>query len=300
VKTPLLSYSVVTPGYFRTMGRQIVHGRDFADGAAAVPEIVIDEHTATSLFSGVDPIGLQIKLGDFKSQAPWLRIVGVVAEAQDYRQVLMYRREIKPSRIGAIYRVMGVADTIRFRAPNRFALIQIVARAKADPDRLAVELRGRLPSGALVRGASVAAMEEAMGIRGQRQSHDFVASVFLTFAALGVGLAALGIYGIVAHSVAERRRELGVRIALGASVRDILHAVLREGNVTVLAGIAIGLYLTKNTAGWLHAFIFEDDEYNAPVFAAVAIVLFAEAFFSALWPALRATRIDPVESLRSE
>jgi putative ABC transport system permease protein len=300
VKTPLLSYSVVTPGYFRTMGRQIVHGRDFADGAAAVPEIVIDEHTATSLFSGVDPIGLQIKLGDFKSQAPWLRIVGVVAEAQDYRQVLMYRREIKPSRIGAIYRVMGVGDTIRFRAPNRFALIQIVARAKADPDRLAVELRGRLPSGALVRGASVAAMEEAMGIRGQRQSHDFVASVFLTFAALGVGLAALGIYGIVAHSVAERRRELGVRIALGASVRDILHAVLREGNVTVLAGIAIGLYLTKNTAGWLHAFIFEDDEYNAPVFAAVAIVLFAVAFFSALWPALRATRIDPVESLRSE
>jgi ABC-type lipoprotein release transport system permease subunit len=76
--------------------------------------------------------------------------------------------------------------------------------------------------------------------------------------------------------------------------------VLREGNVTVLAGIAVGLWCTKNTAGWLHAFIFEDDEYNAPVFAAVALVLFVVAVASALWPALRATRIDPVESLRSE
>jgi ABC-type antimicrobial peptide transport system permease subunit len=70
--------------------------------------------------------------------------------------------------------------------------------------------------------------------------------------------------------------------------------------VTALAGIAVGLYLTKDTAGWLHAFIFEDDEYNAPIFAAVAVALFAVAFLSALWPALRATRIDPVESLRSE
>ena len=300
VATPLLSYSVVSPSYFRTMGLRIVRGRDFVDGEASVPEVVIDDHTANSLFPGVDPIGLDIKLGDFESKAPWLRIAGVVSETQAYDQVLMYRREIKPSRLGAIYRVMAASDTIRLAGPNRVGMIQIVARAKSDPDRLVVTLRSHLPSGGIVRGASVASMEEAMGIVRERQSHDFVASVFLTFAFLGVGLAALGIFGIVAHSVAERSRELGVRIALGASRRDILHAVLREGNVMALAGIAVGLYLTKHTAGWLHAFIFEDDEYNAPVFAAVALVLFAVAFLSALWPALRATRIDPVESLRSE
>jgi putative ABC transport system permease protein len=300
VVTPLLGYSVVTPGYFRTMGFRVLRGRDFLEGTATVPEVVIDEHTARGLFPGVDPIGEEIKLGEYKSDAPWLRVVGVVSERSDYRQVLMYRREIKPSRIGAIYRVVSTRDSLKLLGPNRGAMIQIVARAKSDPDRLVVTLRSHLPSGGIVRGASVAAMEEAMGIRRQRQSHDFVASVFMTFAALGVGLAALGIYGIVAHSVAERTRELGVRIALGASARDILHAVLREGNVTVLAGIAVGLWCTKNTAGWLHAFIFEDDEYNAPVFAAVALVLFVVAVASALWPALRATRIDPVESLRSE
>lgn len=300
VRTALLSYWLVTPTYLRTMGLHIARGRDFVDGATTVPEVVVDDHTASSLFPGVDPIGLDIKLGDFASKAPWLRIVGVVSETQDYGQVLMYRREIKPSRIGAIFRVMSLGDSVRLTGPNRVGMIQIVARAKSDPERLVVTLRSHLPAGGIVRGASVASMEEAMGIVRERQSHDFVASVFLTFAGLGVGLAALGIFGIVAHSVAERTRELGVRIALGATTRDILHAVLREGNVMVLAGIAVGLYLTKHTAGWLHAFIFEDDEYNAPVFAGVAMVLFAVAFFSALWPALRATRIDPVESLRSE
>jgi ABC-type antimicrobial peptide transport system permease subunit len=134
----------------------------------------------------------------------------------------------------------------------------------------------------------------------ERASHDFVAEIFSAFAALAIGLAALGIYGIVTHSVAERKRELGVRIALGASARDILHAILREGNVIALSGVAFGLLFTKYTAGWLRAFSLEDDQYDAPLFAAMAAVLFTVAVLSALVPALRATRIDPVESLRSE
>ncbi|MGH9888151.1 MAG: FtsX-like permease family protein, partial [bacterium] len=108
------------------------------------------------------------------------------------------------------------------------------------------------------------------------------------------------IHGIVAHSVAERTRELGVRIALGATSRNILHVVLREGNAVALAGVAVGLYFTKRSAGWLQAFTFEDDRYDAPLFAAMAAALFLVAVLSALWPALRATRVDPVESLRSE
>ena len=99
------------------------------------------------------------------------------------------------------------------------------------------------------------------------------------------------------HSVAERKRELGVRIALGATPRDILRAILRE-TCWRSAG-AVGL-LCKYTAGWLLAFSREDDQYDAPLFAAMALTLFVVAVLSALVPALRATRIDPVESLRSE
>ena len=134
----------------------------------------------------------------------------------------------------------------------------------------------------------------------ERASHDFVAAMFSAFAMLAIGLAALGIYGVVCHSVAERKREIGVRIALGATARDVLHAVLREGNAMALSGVALGLLLTKYSVGWLQAFSLEDDQYDAPLFAAMAITLFVVAVLSALIPALRATRIDPVESLRSE
>jgi ABC-type antimicrobial peptide transport system permease subunit len=143
-------------------------------------------------------------------------------------------------------------------------------------------------------------LDESMGFSETRQRHSFVASVFSVFAALAIGLAALGIHGVISHSVAERKRELGVRIALGASSQNILGAVLREGNAIAMAGVAVGLLCTKYSAAWLRAFIFEDDQYNAPLFAAMALVLFAVVVLSALWPALRATRIDPVESLRSE
>ena len=143
-------------------------------------------------------------------------------------------------------------------------------------------------------------MEERLGLLRERQRHDFVATTFLIFALLALALAALGIYGVIAHSVAERTREFGVRIALGAATRDVLRAVLREGNAIALGGVAFGLLCTQQTAGWLRAFSFEDDQYDAPLFAAMAVLLFAVAVLSALWPALRATRINPVESLRSE
>jgi ABC-type antimicrobial peptide transport system permease subunit len=143
-------------------------------------------------------------------------------------------------------------------------------------------------------------MEESLSLVQSRMRHDFVASLFALFAALAVGLAALGIYGIVTHSVAERKRELGVRLALGATARNIVYCVIRDGNPMALAGVAIGLLLIKQTVMWLHMFSIEGDEYDAPLFAAMAASLFTVAVVSALIPALRATRIDPVESMRSE
>jgi ABC-type antimicrobial peptide transport system permease subunit len=123
--------------------------------------------------------------------------------------------------------------------------------------------------------------------------------LFIGFAAFGLGLAAFGVYGVVAHSVAERRRELGVRIALGATDRDILHAVLRETVVIGLAGIAVGLFVTKYGVQSLGTFAL-DEIYNAPLFAGAAAFLFLIAAASAFIPALRATRVDPTESLRNE
>jgi putative ABC transport system permease protein len=297
--SPMFGYKVVTPSYFRTMGLPILKGRGFAEGVATVAEVIVDQHTARGLWPGVDPVGQEIKLGAYKSDAPWLRVVGVVPEIKEYRQLVMYGWTERASRIGDVYVVQTAGDSINVSSRGGTG-IRILVRAKSRPEWLPITLQRFLPRGGLVRYADAQSMEEEMGMLRERERHDFVAALFVTFAVLGVALAALGIFAIVNHSIAERRRELGVRLALGASARDILHAVLREGNAIGLAGVALGLLFTRFTAGWLQAFIFEDDQYNAPMFAAMAAILFVVAVLAALWPALRATHIDPVESLRSE
>jgi putative ABC transport system permease protein len=148
--------------------------------------------------------------------------------------------------------------------------------------------------------ASVIPMTDQLGLESMRTQQDFVSSLFSTFAFLGLCLVAIGVFGIVSHSVVERRRELAVRISLGATTRDILHAILREGNLLILSGVAVGLLLTKYSVWWLERFMEENDGYNALLFAAIATVLFAIAALAAYLPALRATRIDPVEALRHE
>jgi putative ABC transport system permease protein len=294
---PMAPFTVTTADFFRTVGLPILKGRNFADGLATVPEVIVDQRTAIALWPGGNPVGQAIKLGAYASDAPWLRVVGVVADMNP--QELRYSPGAQRTRVGTIYVAASAGDrfSIGYR---RAAILNVYVRAKRSPARVLALVQRSLPRGGLVYRASARTMDEAIGIARERQRHDFVASVFIAFAALAVGLAALGIYGIVAHSVAERRRELGVRLALGASDRHILHVVLREGNAVALAGVAFGLLVTRFTAGWLDAFIIEDDQYNAPVFAGMAAVLFLIVVCAALRPALVATRIDPVESLRCE
>jgi putative ABC transport system permease protein len=117
---------------------------------------------------------------------------------------------------------------------------------------------------------------------------------------LALGLSALGVYGIVAQSVTDRKREVAVRIALGATPRNIVRVLIREGNVLVLAGVAIGLYMTKETIGWLGAFLGEVDLANALLFGLLCVALFGAMVLSAFVPAFRATRLDPMEVLRAE
>jgi putative ABC transport system permease protein len=199
--------------------------------------------------------------------------------------------------LGAIYYLPSARDSVVVTR-TRGLVALVVARSRTDHERMPITLKRHLQQMGSLRVLFTGRLNEELWR--ERASHDFVAAMFGTFAALAIGLAALGIYGIVTHSVAERKRELGVRIALGATPRDILRAILREGNVLALSGVAVGLLCTKYTAGWLLAFSREDDQYDAPFFAAMAAALFIVAVLSALVPALRATRIDPVESLRSE
>ena len=299
-------YKVVSPSYLRTLRLPILSGRDFLDGVPAEPEIVVDQKTAQVLWPAGNPVGEQIQLGSGGGVRPWLRVVGVVANVDDpSRSITSRSSSVRSSPIGAIYYLPSGRDSIVVqrlpRAPatmRRGFSYQVVVRSNVDHERMPITLRHYLRNGDPTRLLTADKMDAGLWL--ERASHDFVASLFSAFAGLAIALAALGIYGLVAHSVAERKREMGVRIALGASSRDVLHAMLREGNALALSGVALGLLFTKYSAGWLSAFSMEDDQYDAPLFATMAAVLFVVAVVAALIPALRATRIDPVESLRSE
>jgi hypothetical protein len=299
ILAPTYSAIVVTPNYLRTLRIPIVAGRDFADGISNEGELIIDEPTAHYLWPNGRAVGGMIKLGADSSHAPWVRVVGVVRGVRQLNLwTFSHPEDVSPQGLGVVYYRPGVHDTI---VSHKYGVTATaIVRATHDPERVTIALRRALATSPDFRPVLIAPLEQAVGLRAMRQSYAFVAQIFALFTTLAVALAALGIYGIVAHSVAERRRELGVRIALGASTRALLGAVLREGNAIALAGLAFGLLLTKYTVQWLRAFSLENDQYDAPLFAAMAGALFLIAIFAALVPALRATRIDPVDAIRSE
>lgn len=293
-------FVVVSPGYLRTLRIPVIQGRDFADGIASEGQLIIDEQTARFFWPDGRAVGNQIKLGSDSSHAPWVRVIGVAKTVRTSvdKHELDNPDAPLPHAIGQMYYRPAARDSF---SANKFGYsATMVVRARHDPTHMPLSLRRVLGGGPTTTLWNATSMEESMGLVELREGHDFVADVFQIFTMLALGLAALGIYGVVAHSVAERRREFGVRIALGADTRRILSSVLREGNAVALGGIAVGLLFTKYTMKWLQAFSFDGDQYDAPLFAAMAAVLFVVAIAAALAPALRATRIDPVESLRAE
>lgn len=291
IPAPLSHAQIVSPSYLRTMDLPILRGRDFIEGERDVQVAIVDDYTAMSLWPNGNPIGALIKMGAPNTDAPYVRIIGVFG----YRGKEMHQRyeiaELNGMRLGTVIMLASPRDSVTGGKWPRTSLVTVRA-ASGDATMLPVALRR-------AGFADATTLDDAYGVTRSRQTQAFVVKLFVAFAAFGLGLAAFGVYGVVAHSVAERRRELGVRIALGAGDRDILHAVLRESLVIGLAGVAVGLLVTKYGVQSLGAFAL-DEVYNAPLFAGAALFLLIVAGGSALIPALRATRVDPTESLRSE
>jgi len=293
----LWSYSVVSSSYFRTFGFSVMRGRDFRDGEFA-RSVIVDQGTARYLWGSHNAVGRAIKFGDGRSRERWYRVVGV---AGDERDTATLRRADYSwgTHMGRVYRVVAPDDSMPFRGSAYYNRVNVYARVTGNTELAAVRLQRLLRN---TRGnerlAVVPLVDDWIGVTRLRQ--DFVSSLFGTFAFIGLCLVATGVYGIVAHTVAERKRELAVRISLGATARDVLHSVLREGNVLILAGLAVGLLVTKYTVWWLGMFLDDQVGYDAVLMAFIAMGLFALAVLAASIPAWRATRIDPVEALRHD
>jgi putative ABC transport system permease protein len=284
---PRVGLASVSPGFFETFGVSLVSGRDFAAQDDLDSEIVaiVNQSFATRIFPGEDPLGQQLRAGSSEDDGPWRTIVGVVPDL--YMEGLMGRGTYHPS---GYYIPMAQGDisfasmTVKGNGgPQALGRILQEETALLDPDTPLY----------YVRTMARALREEIWYV-------DLFGGLFAVFGGLALLLAAGGLYAVMATSVAQRTREVGVRMALGAKASDVLAMVLRQGTVQMVVGLLAGLLLAGVVSRGLRSMLFGVEPWDYSVFLAISVVMLASGLIASLIPAHRATRVDPVEALRSE
>jgi predicted permease len=274
----------VTPEFFGTMGIRLIAGRTFTETEQAPPvaTVIVSEQVVRRFWPGQDPIGKRIKLGGVTSSNRWLTIVGVVAEVK-YRGL-----PENPTTDPDLY----------FPFLDRNQQISLVVRAKGDPSSLAAPIRR------LVREIdpnvpvfAVSTMEGA--IAEQTARTRFTTWIMSGFGALALVLASIGVYGVMAYLVAQRRRELAVRMALGADRRAIVRLIVRGGGRLIAIGLAGGVCAVIVLERLARTLLFGVGAFDPATFAAAA-VLGATGFLACYLPALRAAHVSPMEAFRAE
>ncbi|HEV2860568.1 MAG TPA: ABC transporter permease [Pyrinomonadaceae bacterium] len=276
-------FRAVTPDYFRALGVPLRAGRELGerDGAEAPPVVLVNETTARKYWPGADPVGRRVKLGP-GAQGPWVTVVGVVGDVRNFG----LESEAKPE----VYVPHRQSPQSRMR---------LVLRTDGDPLSLVPAVRSAVRSlDAELPFSQVATMEELLARSvAQRRLSTLLLGVFAGTALL---LAAIGIYGVMAYSVTQRTREIGIRMALGARRGDVVRMVLRQGMALALAGVACGLGGGLVAARLMRGLLYGVSAVDPLTFVGMAGVLTCVALLACYVPARRATKIDPLVALRAE
>ncbi|HEX8559122.1 MAG TPA: ABC transporter permease [Pyrinomonadaceae bacterium] len=277
------AFYTVTPDYFELMGIRHVRGErlDGRHREGAPDACVINETMARKYWPGEDPVGKRLNTGN-PATNPWVTVVGVVAdtrssalEKEPYPQVYL--------------------PALQFRQRS----MTFVARTSGDPLALTPAVRRELS--AMDKDLplyNVRTMEQVLAASVSRRR--FQMTLIGAFAGVGLLLAAVGIYGVISYSVAQRRHEIGVRMALGARGGDILRLVVGQGLGLTAAGVGVGLAAAFALTRVLSSLLYGVSAADPLTFACVALALVGVALAACLAPARRATKVDPMEALRYE
>jgi putative ABC transport system permease protein len=278
-------YRVIGPDYFGTMGIPIVRGRDFTDQdkAGAKDVVVISEKTAQHFWPGQDPIGKRLKPGSSTSKSPWREVIGIV---KDVRQNGL----IAPPKMQMYFDYRQLKD---------LAANALVVRTNIDPMSLAASVRNVVWS--VDKDQTVADIDTMDNIVAEAVARQRFSMLLLgLFAVLALLLASVGIYGVMSYSVAQRTREIGIRIALGARRADVLQMTVKQGLKLVGAGMVIGLLAAILLTRVMASLLFGISATDPITFIGISVVLLAVAILASYVPALRATRVDPIVALRAQ
>ena len=283
---PAMQVRIATANYFKTIGIPLKRGRFFTDeDRMATPQVaLITEAAAKQYFPNEDPIGKKIKLG-WRQDGKYAggEVVGVIGDVKDAGL-----DEPDPPQIYLPYGQWPV------QSMSVILETAVPPDSVAEPARRAVySIDGSLPAG------NMRTLQELVA-RSISQPR-FYMTLLAVFAAVALTLAAIGIFGVLSYAVAQRTREIGIRMALGAHESTVLGLVVREAMVMSAAGVAIGLVAALALTEWLVAqLLFQTSPHDPTTFVVVAMVLTAVSMLAAYLPARRATRVDPIVALRAE
>ncbi len=277
-----VQYRIVTPRYFETLGIPVRQGRSFnqRDGSDGRRVAILSQSLAKKFWGDQDPIGKRINNG--WSKPNWLTVVGVVGE--------VHHSGSRQGNIPIWYQPIS---------QDCWNDMSLAVRSAGDPAKAISSLK-----------AALAKIDPYLPLYNARLMPQLVAEVLsqdrfnanllLAFAGLALGLAAIGIFGVISYSVSQRTREIGIRMALGAHRERILGQVMREGLSLILIGLAVGLAAALLLTRFMQALLFGVAPSDPLTFVSIAVVLVASGVAACLGPARRATRVDPMIALRCE
>jgi putative ABC transport system permease protein len=303
-QTPLMEACLVTPDYFRAMNIPIKSGRAFNDHddrsalagkdlsklsepekeVAALNSIVIDEEFARRYWPNEDAVGKRIRLGGgVDSKAPLLTVLGVVGR-------------VKMEGLGQdSKRVQGYFPF----AQNPSSGMTVILKAAGDPNQLIAAVRQQVKS--IDPDQPIYSIRSMDDIRAESVAPERLNLTLLSlFAGIALVLAVVGIYGVMSYSVTQRTHEIGIRMAIGAQPRDVFRMVLRQGMMLALIGVVCGLVGAFLLTRLMASMLFGVEPTDPLTFTAIAILLTGVALIACYLPGRRATKVDPVVSLRYE
>jgi putative ABC transport system permease protein len=283
-ETPSASNQVVTPSYFRAMGIKLVAGRVFTDqdDEHASRVALVNESLAQRFWPGASAIGQRLHLEEESPDSPPLTVVGVVGGVHQLR--------LQDDPMPELYRCY-------FQAPT--ASMSVILRTASDP--LALATAARRAVAALDPNQPVYNVD-TLGriVKDAAWLTRLTTVLFGAFSALALALAAVGIYGLTAYTLAQRQREIGLRMALGATPGDVLRLVLGRGLALALAGVLGGIVAAYLLAKGMAGLLYGIGAFDPVTFLTAPLLLLAVAAAANLAPALRAARTDPMTALRHE
>jgi predicted permease len=282
---PALDSLTVTPAYFSTLKQSLVRGRDFneSDGTAGHEAAIVNRAFALKHWPQDDPLGKRFRLFKDGAPQPWITVVGIAPDIQ--------QNDPRSDRPDPIVYLPARSQPMRY--------FYLLASSQVEPASVASSIRSAVasidPTLPVARLESLSKMLER-----SRWVYRVFGSLFSIFAAIALGLAAVGIFGVMAYAVGQRKAEIGLRMALGASESSIVSLILRSGLWQLAIGLTLGLAAALGVSRLVTSVLARVSPWDPITYVSVLVILGSAGLLACWLPARRAVRVDPATALRNE